>query len=182
MDYAALIRNARRAMGWSQVKLAQVSEVSLPSIQNIEAGRANPSLSTLKALLAALDLEVRVGLLPVDWDTLAACGAPISLAQGTVRHEQQPLSGTELISNLRRALLEVSIRPTPEAHHAPPVETDRTRDALHALLLALHSHFPSFYETHFANFPIAKRLVSEPATGRTIKLRRLALAKLATYL
>jgi transcriptional regulator with XRE-family HTH domain len=53
------VSELRRAKGWSQVKLAGASEVSLGTIQTIESGEANPTLDTLRKLAVALGVDVR---------------------------------------------------------------------------------------------------------------------------
>ncbi|MCB0351789.1 MAG: helix-turn-helix transcriptional regulator, partial [Bdellovibrionales bacterium] len=46
-----LFQKRRRALGLSQVELAELTEVSLPTIQNIEGGKGtNPSLDVLNKL------------------------------------------------------------------------------------------------------------------------------------
>src|SRR4051794_28271518 len=59
-DVAALIRQARRARHLSQAELGKATGVTRQSIANLEAGRSNPSLSTVLAALAVLDLQLDV--------------------------------------------------------------------------------------------------------------------------
>ncbi|WP_077353152.1 helix-turn-helix transcriptional regulator [Tessaracoccus flavescens] len=51
------VRDARRALGWSQSALAERSGVSRPTIARLEAGRGVSSTSLLK-LAKALDLQI----------------------------------------------------------------------------------------------------------------------------
>jgi transcriptional regulator with XRE-family HTH domain len=56
-----LARNAhrlRRALGWSQTRLAEEAGTSQPRIAEIEAGAGNPTLRTLTKLARALGTEV----------------------------------------------------------------------------------------------------------------------------
>jgi len=77
MDSASLLRESRTLQGLTQTELAHRSGVSLPTVQNLEAGRANPTLATLQAVLNALGLELSLEPRSADWDELALCGAPL---------------------------------------------------------------------------------------------------------
>lgn len=54
------IRNARRALGWSQTELGLKAGLRQETISLIETGNAATRLDTLLAVLAALGLELRV--------------------------------------------------------------------------------------------------------------------------
>ena len=58
------LKNLRTAQGYTQHELAKKAGVSLPTIQNIEGGRANPSLSNIEKILGALNarLEIKINL------------------------------------------------------------------------------------------------------------------------
>lgn len=68
------LKQMRRGKGWSQEQLADISGVSIRTIQRIEAGEA-PGLETLKALAATFecaleDLTEQLGMAPLgDTDT-----------------------------------------------------------------------------------------------------------------
>jgi hypothetical protein len=62
------------------------------------------------------------------------------------------------------------------------VPEGREADAVQALLLALHLHFPSFYRRHLARSRLATRLYPAAPTGRQIRLARIATRRLAEYL
>ncbi len=49
------IRAARALLGWKQSDLAQASGLSLTALNNIERGAADPRVSTLGAIQAALE-------------------------------------------------------------------------------------------------------------------------------
>ena len=164
------IRKTRRALGLSQTDLAQLSGLSLPSIQNIEAGKANPSWLTLKQLSAPLGLSILWQRERPDWDTLAALGVPLT-QKGSTPHRP---SGALLVSQLRLALVDLVEEPKSQ-------ETERKSEAITAVLLALKGHYPSFYHEHFGRCEPARELLTK-INGRTIKLRRQALAILGRYL
>jgi len=52
-----IVRKLRLERGWSQEQLAELSGLSVRTIQRIERGRT-PSLETIKSLAAAFDLEI----------------------------------------------------------------------------------------------------------------------------
>ncbi|MBI1383269.1 MAG: helix-turn-helix domain-containing protein [Planctomycetaceae bacterium] len=54
------IRDARRALGWTQAQLAEKVQMRQPMVSNIERGVGPMSLPTLLALLSALQLDVVV--------------------------------------------------------------------------------------------------------------------------
>ncbi len=62
------LKNLRTAQGYTQHELAKKAGVSLPTIQNIEGGRANPSLSNIEKILGALNarLEIKINLQSFD--------------------------------------------------------------------------------------------------------------------
>jgi transcriptional regulator with XRE-family HTH domain len=177
------IRTSRQMLGLTQSELARLAGVSLPTIQNLEARRANPTLSTLEAVYRVLGLRFKAAFPPAHWDDLARCGAPLMVGEeahppqgaGVVRDAPfRPTPGL-LLSRLRGACLELSGRPDQEGQ-------SRRRDAVRALLLALQIHFPSFYGEHLAGAPLVEEILSAAVDGRTIRMAREATAVLATYL
>jgi transcriptional regulator with XRE-family HTH domain len=52
------IKQLREERGWSQQELWLESDVSKGHISSMEAGKANPTLKTLRALARALDVEI----------------------------------------------------------------------------------------------------------------------------
>jgi transcriptional regulator with XRE-family HTH domain len=169
MDIASLISASRESMGMTQMELARQSKVSLPTIQNIEANKGNPSLETLERLLHALGMKLEVKVAHADWDLLAACGVPL-LAESQRKHFT---SRDVLIHNLKKACLELSVNTTPEA--------ERKREAIQATLLAIKTHYPSVYKEDCRGRLFQKTFPKE-ITGRIIKLRRLALSRIQEYL
>jgi transcriptional regulator with XRE-family HTH domain len=183
MDLASRIREARLLQGLTQTNLASRSGVSLPTIQNVETGRANPTLTTLNALLEALGLELSSGPRRADWDELALCGAPLMVGEEladsrgdlTVREQLHGPTPDLLLTSLRDACLELR-----EQSGTP--DPGRRREAVQALLVAIRSHFPRFFGDHLAGADLYEPYLSEPITGRVIKLVREAVAALAGYL
>lgn len=58
MDIAKDIKERRSQLGISQQDLAEISEVSLATIKDIERGKGNPSLTTLEKIADVLGMEV----------------------------------------------------------------------------------------------------------------------------
>jgi transcriptional regulator with XRE-family HTH domain len=164
------VRLNRRALGLSQAALATAAGVSLATVQNVEAGRANPALGTLKNLLAPLALDLAIVPAAADWDALVDHGLPLAARR---RARVIPTEAT-LPGLLRRAAAEVS--------RTEAVDGDRRRDALMALLLALRIHYPRHYRKWFGRSVRLRALTPEEPSGRIIKLARIARAALAEYL
>lgn len=183
MDYSRVIREERLQQGLTQSELAHRSRVSLPTVQNMEAGRANPSLSTLTAVLSALGLELKAEPRPADWDQLAICGAPLMVREGAVTGEESYTgirasvlpTAERLLNSIRDACRELRDHPDGE-----PLE--RRREAVQAHLLALRMHFPTFFGEHLAGTELYEEPLSAPITGRTVRMTREAVAVLASYL
>ncbi len=165
------VRETRRALGLTQVTLASRAGVSLATLQNVEAGTANPTLGSLRRILAPLGLRLHTIPRDVDWDVLAHLGMPLMadrVADGVADADALP----DLI---RHAAIALS---APEAGDG----TGRHRDALQALLWALHSHFPTTYRAWFEDSPAVDALTPVEPTGRVIKLSRIARERLADVL
>ncbi len=148
-----------------------MSGVSLPTIQNIEVEKGNPSLDVLEKLSLALGLQIRFECVPANWDLLAKCGVPIT-SQSKI--STKPTADL-LIHQLRLASAELE-RGTSEE------ETDRKKKALEATVWAIQSHHRTFYEERLEKIPAIHRLLPHPITGQHIKLRRMAREVLAQYL
>jgi len=169
-DLATVLSTRRELMGLTQGSLASASGVSLPTIQNLEAGKGNPSLQVLVPLLRSLGLEMELRHSPYDWDRLADLGAPLEERAKTA---PSPRSLTLLIQNMKLAAVELKSHPEGRNRH---------QEALQALLIALRDHFPAVYAKHCASSRLLVALTQVPLNGKIIKLRRQALARLVEYL
>lgn len=58
MDLNEVIKSRRKVLAISQLDLAEMAEVSLATVKDIERGKGNPSLSTVNKLLGVLGLEM----------------------------------------------------------------------------------------------------------------------------
>lgn len=57
----AIIQRARKKRDWTQMKLAERAGLRQATISMIESGENSAKLETILAILAALDLEFRIG-------------------------------------------------------------------------------------------------------------------------
>lgn len=58
MELNEVIKSRRKVLAISQLNLAEMAEVSLATVKDIERGKGNPSLSTVNKLLGVLGLEM----------------------------------------------------------------------------------------------------------------------------
>jgi transcriptional regulator with XRE-family HTH domain len=77
-DFGDALRAARKRALWSQTELAQRSGVHLNTVSQVERGSADPRLSTLQALGAALGLSLRVDATNAPF--LGSSGMPVDAA------------------------------------------------------------------------------------------------------
>lgn len=178
----SLLSLRRKRLGWSQQKLAARAGLSLPGIQLLESGRANPSWSTLQAVATALGIEVLLRERKPTWQDWAELGVPVESGarMGCV------LSRQEWIDRMSAALagLAASELGAPDVGAS---ERARLRDALGGLLMAVRDHYPKVFGelARGEGFAALSRwtwnsLQRDP--GRMLKLRRIALANLAEVL
>ncbi|MBI1860440.1 MAG: helix-turn-helix transcriptional regulator [Deltaproteobacteria bacterium] len=167
MNALLVLREARKERGLSQVQLAALSGVSLPTIQNIEANKTNPTLEILEKLAAPLGLAIRLESVTPGWDLLAACGVPIL--------SRDKNSGYPSAESLIRQLLLATRELSDEG------ET-RKKEAIQATLLALRDYFPSFFSKYLSRSPLIQKQIPTDLSGRVIRLRRIAIENLSRYL
>lgn len=168
----SLIKQARMLLGYTQTELAYRSGTSLPTIQTIEAGKANPSIDILERIAVILGLKLTLESQSANWDVLAHLGVPLIARDRSLAIK--PSSKT-LYKCLQEASLELITNDVIE-------DKERKVEAIQALLLALASHFPDTFEKFCKSAPLISRLLPTRLTGRLIRLKRQAVALLATYL
>jgi transcriptional regulator with XRE-family HTH domain len=154
------LKQARQSARLSQGQLAAISGVSLATIQNIEAGRANPAWVTLSALLKSLHLQVTFQSDLIE--DLVTFGCPMmAVGPRTTIPSRQRL--IETLRSLKMKHLRGCKRET---------------GAIHAWLCAIRDHYPSMWSEAS---PEIKKWTSLHGPPR-LKQRRLALAKLGEFL
>lgn len=60
MDISNILKENRSKLGISQIDLAEIAEVSLATIKDLERGKGNPSLRTLEKIADTLGLEIKI--------------------------------------------------------------------------------------------------------------------------
>jgi predicted transcriptional regulator len=58
MELNEIIKTRRKELGISQLDLAEMAEISLATVKDIERGKGNPSISTVKKIINVLGLEM----------------------------------------------------------------------------------------------------------------------------
>jgi len=163
--FGKLIREARLSLGLTQQELAHRAAVSLATLQNIEAGRANPELNTVSRL--AESVGYRLSLTPHQprIDDLIPYGLPLMSETPGPR-----------IRPTRQSLIEILNLSAPTWLNRRLGA--REHDALIAFLSALRDHFPSVWKELAPNI---RESMKKQRPVRA-KLRRMALSFLAEYL
>jgi len=175
VDWSVHLRHARQQSGLSQMELARLSGISLPTIQNLESGKGNPALSTLESLFGILGFTFKIEPLFTDWEALAICGAPLL----TLKNRKFSPSADLLIHQLKLACRDLLAGPAAGFEEA---DFARKKDAIQSVLLALVSHYPKFFTTRLLKNQEVNRIFPKNISGRLIKLKRQAYAVLSTYL
>lgn len=178
VEIKKVLKKQRQDLGISQSNLAQLSGLSLASVQNVEAGKANLSISNLASLLEVLGYDLKLVRRQVEWEKLICYGLPILPAksfEGDI--------GVPEIECLEKLLVgacaEFIQREEPGSHR-----NLREREALQAMIMALRDHFPSVFQKRFAHYKVIQALNPrmEEVSGKIIKLRRIAIDRLSRYL
>ena len=58
MDLKEVMKSRRKTLSISQLDLAEMSEVSLATVKDIERGKGNPSLATVNKIIEVLGMEM----------------------------------------------------------------------------------------------------------------------------
>ena len=58
MELNEVMKKRRKELEISQLDLAEMAEVSLATVKDIERGKGNPSLNTVKRILRVLGMEI----------------------------------------------------------------------------------------------------------------------------
>ena len=61
-----ILRKRRKAVGVTQMTLADISGVGLHSISDIESGKGNPTIEVVKKLLAPLGLQLTIQIAKLE--------------------------------------------------------------------------------------------------------------------
>lgn len=167
------LKSLRMNLGFSQVKLAQESKVSLPTIQNIEAQKANPTIDVLEKLFLALGIEFIVQPIQFNVENAIALGVPLTSALKKQKKNEAPKPSSTILKKETRkwqyALFENSL-------------SEREELAIISFLVAIKDHYPRFYNEEIICPIFEKKIKEQRACGKVIKLRRICLNGLSKYL
>jgi len=161
------LKRQRQIQGLSQTTLAQRSGLSLATVQNLEAGRANPELHTLTALADSLGLTLELRPKSISLDELIPYGIPLLGSSPAFAIQPDAIGLIDKLNSVGPLL-------------AGSILSHREVLALMGLLSALHDHYRSHWDKIDGSLKAWK--VRHKVTGAVIKLRRIALSNLAEYL
>ena len=160
------LKTRRQSLGWSQTRLATKAGLCLATIQNIEAGTANPNLETLNSICSVLGVALELKPIKVTLDTLIPYGLPLNAETPVTAIRPHRAALTQMLEALGSNL--------------PQKLDSREQQSLHGFLLALHDHYPDYWQSLPSSFH--NWLNRQKLNGPVIKLRRLALDHLSAYL
>lgn len=166
MDLAVKVRNIRRLSMITQAQLSQISGVSIPTIQNIEANRANPSVKVLSELLSSLGHQLSIQPTEPDWEYLIECGLPLS----SVRFSRQMPELFRFREELQKACIFMIVNPLP-----------RELLALESLTWALSHSYPHTFKKHF-ELALFRQFIPSNPSGQHIKLKRICEDRISRFL
>ncbi|HEY8270814.1 MAG TPA: helix-turn-helix transcriptional regulator [Pseudobdellovibrionaceae bacterium] len=172
-----IIRIKRNDLGLSQSQLAHEAGVSLPTIQNIEAGKANLSQSSLEQILEVLGLKLQVVAVGLDWNKVVQLGVPLTGVNEMT--SDFPVDIKNFVSRLDEFLKTLSLK------KEEMLKSSRNWEAFTAFLWALDTHYGKILR-RLRYVKKAKFILSQNLEifelGRLIKLRRIALANVGSFL
>ncbi len=163
LDFGRVLKQTRLQRQLTQMEVARRSYISLATIQNIEAGRGNPSWDTLLTLFKILGLKIQLQPVSLDWPLLIALGCPL-MAHTTSGPSPAP-DKEKMINTLQ--FIDFS------QHNSEMAS--REKQAVLSWLWALHDHYFSIWK--FVH-PKTKKWFLSHSSLLSIKLRRLALTQL----
>lgn len=163
-----VLRQARIEAALTQSECARLAGVSYQTIQMLESGKGNPTQDVLMRVSHALGYELSLRPRAFDWAELVPFGLPLLTYETS-----ESLSWEDFSSKVQGAILALSVAEG---------GVNRERVALGALLLALRDHYPSRFERCFKGSFVKNWLKKQRFSGEVIKLRRVALERLARLL
>ena len=170
-DIGILIKQTRQRKKMTQMLLAMKAGVSLPTIQNIEAHKTNPTLKLIEKIATPLGLGIHIDSIDPSWDYLIQFGLPLH-SYHDQPEKKESFSFHIFSQEIHKAIHFISINKN----------ESRLAEAVFALLHALKNHYPTFFDYFFDHENIHEFLKGKCVSGRIIKLSRIALAKLVSVL
>jgi hypothetical protein len=165
------------------MQLAIMAKTSLPTVQNLEAGRANPAWETMHPILESLGLTLSITYQEFNLDRLIVLGLPLFAEHTNDRFKNYLPTATALINEIFLLASAIQTSEHPESGN------EKLSTALAALLLALSTHYPTLYKKYIKRSPLLASFLANATSnsnatskGKLFKLRRVALTRLGTYL
>ena len=170
MRIYSFLKKKRSALKYTQMQLAIKAGVSLPTIQNLEMGKGNPTLSLLRKVCAPLKISLEFTTEEPDWNLLQQAGLCLTLEEKTSKKRKK----------ITPEILALELKKAP---HSPlALKNERTKEAFMAMMGAIQHYYPTFY-IYCLDSPFLKSLCPKyPWTGRMTKLVRITYAKLSEIL
>lgn len=163
---ATIVKTTRIARGLTQTTLAQKAGVGFATLQNIEAGRANPEYKTVHAILRALDLSLEIKEATFSWNPLISLGLPLLNTAKITEPNASATLLTTYLNQISKSVLQNA--------------NSRELDALAGFLWAIKDHYEYTWQT--ISPMLREWFRKQSLNGRHIKLRRLSLAGISRYL
>ncbi|HGY10066.1 MAG TPA: XRE family transcriptional regulator [Oceanithermus profundus] len=107
MTLAERFRELRKERGWRLKDVAEATGLSIPYLSDLERGRTNPSLDTLRTLAGAYGLSVHDLMAPVDF---YGERTPAALPRGLAELLDDPVLGAEITPDWVEALARIELR------------------------------------------------------------------------
>ncbi|MBI2027054.1 MAG: helix-turn-helix domain-containing protein [Deltaproteobacteria bacterium] len=171
MNVASFVKQRRKSLGLTQMQLAITAGVSLPTVQNLEAGKTNPTIKLFEKITSSLGCSMDVNSLQPDWDYLIHYGLSVSSIQEASK--DQTFSFQHFAQEIIKATDDVMLHQ----------QAERFKEALLALLCTLQIHYPTYFDYFFSqNQKILYFMKQKMDRGRIIKLSRMSLAVISKYL
>ena len=101
------LRELRNERGLRLKDVTALAGISVPYLSDLERGRTNPSLETLRTLAQAYQITVHDLLQPVEFYGYATEGA---LPKGLAELEADPILGAQITPEWMRALARIELR------------------------------------------------------------------------
>lgn len=165
------IKNTRNKLGLSQQKLAELSGLSIATIQCLESSKSNPTWDVLNRVLKVLSCDVQISPEKINWQNLSDYG--LGIAENLDSTEKR-----EIWDKKKFVKLIISACLSLENSNATQ---ERERVALEALIFAVKNHYPSFFMENL-DIPIVKKFLPSDFTGKHLKLYRYSKKMVSRFL
>ena len=161
-------------MGLSQQKLAELSQLSIATIQNLETDKSNPTLKVIESISSVLNFNIEIIPHRTDWELLSYYGLGLTTDNDKPSNFKKNRSKHELVDLLISACLEIKNSKT-------ITDKGRYQVAVESLVLALKNHYGKTFIESLSQ-PIIKEFIPKEILGKHLKLYRYSKSILGEYL